>query len=209
LLNRLWGKTKNRRIRLRGHMRNLAFVARYLFEMRRYRNALIDIEAIESILKSIFPKAHIVGDKTPDYLLSLDRLVLNNGLNCLIIFRDCRDVTSSVLVQIRTKWRKKHWKHNFDTAEKIAERWVRRIEIMERNKGKIHIVRYEDLVLEPRQELDKLAEWLGIDAAGFSDNLISNIRKTSIGKYKTGLTKEELDTVMSIASPTMARLGYI
>lgn len=209
LLKRLWGETKSRGIKLPSLFGDYAFVTRYLFKIRGFRQNTIDAIAIESTLRSIFPKAHIIGDKTPRYVFLLDKLVAERGLSNLVIFRDCRDVASSVLVRIRSKWRKKHWKYNVDTAEKIAGRWVRGIEIMERNKDKIHIIRYEDLVLEPKRELIKLAKWLGVDPAGFSDSMVSNIRKRCIGKYKTALTKEELRTVMAIAGPMMEKLGYI
>ena len=112
LLNELWGKTifgLRNRMRLGWHLRNYAFVARYLFYMQRYRQYLIDVKAIGSTLRRIFPEARIVGDKTPHYVLTLDKFVATKGISCLIIFRDCRDVTSSTLERARTKWRKKPW----------------------------------------------------------------------------------------------------
>jgi Sulfotransferase family len=185
-----------------------AFVLLYLIRMRRYRDGLINIAAIEATLRSIFPKASIVGDKGAGYVFELDRFVVTKGLTCLIIFRDCRDATSSTLESVRTKWRKNSWTQTIDTAEKIAKSWVRSIEVMERHKDKIHIIRYEDLVREPRRELEALARWLGVESSGFSERAIRSIRDTSIGKYKTGLTNAELKTVIEIAGPTMARLGY-
>jgi sulfotransferase family protein len=205
LLGKLWEKIGD------GFVLDLdiySFVMRYLFNMRRCRGGLINIAAIEATLRSIFPKARIVGDKTPGYVYSLDRFVVTSGLSCLIIFRDCRDVTSSTLESVRTKWRKTPWTQTIDTAEKVAKSWVRSIEIMERHKDKIHIIRYEDLVREPRRELETLANWLGVDSSGFPTWIVRSIRDTSVGKYKTKLTDEELKTVMEIAGPTMARLGY-
>jgi len=211
LLKRLWRKTTNRRIRLVEHLRNYAFVARYLFKLQRHQeDHLIDVATIGSTLRSIFPKARIVGDKQPYYVFLLDKFTATNGLSCLIIFRDCRDVTSSILEKARTGWRKSPWiQKNFNTAEKVARRWVRCIELMEHHKDKIHIIRYEDLVREPSEKLERLAKWLGVDSSGFSERIIRSIRNTDIGKYKTGLTDEELKTVMDIAGPTMVRLGYL
>jgi hypothetical protein len=200
LIKRLWRKTITKR-----QLHNCAFGANYLFNLRRHRNGLIDVKAIESTLRTIFPEARIVGDKTPWYMFSLDKFVATNGLSCLIVYRDCRDVTSSTLEKVRTQWRNQPTQH-IDTAEKVAKRWVHCIEIMERHKDKIHIIRYEDLVREPRRELEVLATWLGVDPAGFPEELI---RDNSIGKYKTGLTDEELKRVMDIAGLAMARLGYI
>ena len=41
------------------------------------------------------------------------------------------------------------------------------MEIMERHKDKIHIIRYEDLLREPRREFEALALWLEVDSSGF------------------------------------------
>jgi sulfotransferase family protein len=185
-----------------------AFVLNYLIKMRRYRKSLIDIAAIETTLRSIFPKASIVGDKAAGYVFELDRFVATSGVACSIIFRDCRDVTSSTLESVRTKWRKTHWTQTIDTAEKVAKSWVRSMEVMEHHKDRIHIIRYENLVGEPKRELEALAKWLKVDFSGFPETAIRSIRDTSIGKYKTGLKLEELKTVIEIAGPTMARLGY-
>jgi hypothetical protein len=208
LLKKLWGQTTNNKgIGFKPLLRNYVFAARYLFNVRRYQGGLVDLAAIESTLRSIFPEACIVGDKNPDYVFLLDKFVETAGLSCLIIYRDCRDVASSTLERVRTIWRG-HWTHTIDTAEKVAKRWVRCIEIMEHQKDKIHIIRYEDLVREPRKELERLGKWLELDHKGFSERIISNIRSTNIGKYKTGLKDGELKTLMEIAGPAMNRLGY-
>lgn len=208
MFRKMWKKSiGNRQRRLIWHWSNFTFVVRYMFEMYKYQNGVVDLAAIDMTLRSIFPEARIVGDKTPWYIFPLNNFVAIEGLSCLVIYRDCRDVTSSTLKKVRTQWSKKPMQH-VDTAEKIAKRWVRCIEIMERHKDKIHTIRYEDLVKEPRQELEVLSEWIGVDSSGFSDCIIRSIRSNSIGRYKTELTKEELKTVMEIAGPTIARLGY-
>jgi hypothetical protein len=189
----------------RKNFRNLLFVTRYLFKVYQYRNGLIDILAIESALRSVFPGANIVGDKWPDFVFLLDRLVKLDELFLVIIYRDCRDVVSSTLEQARTRW-PSHFAKNVDTAEKVAKRWLQAIEAMERHKGNIHIMRYEDLIRRPDQELEVLGRWLGVDPGGFAKSMV---RDSSIGKYKTRLSREELATVMEIAGPTMARLGYL
>lgn len=206
LLKRLWGRAIRNKTRWRWHLHSFTFGARYLFNLRRLRNGLIDVKAIESTLKSIFPEVSIVGDKTPSYVFLLDEFAGSCGISCVIIFRDCRDVTSSVLERVRAKWHKGPWSQTVDTAEKVAKRWVHSIELMERHKEKIYIVRYEDLVREPRRELEALGRWIGVDSAGFPKEII---RDDSVGKHKTGLTDEQLKTVMEIAGPTMARLGYV
>ena len=187
---------------------NFIFVMRYIFlvngERRRRNRSRVDAGIIEAALRRMCPEAHIVGDKWPFYVFRLDKLAEVESLLRVIIYRDCRDVVHSTLKQARTEW-KGPWVEKMNTAEKAARRWVEAIEIMERHADKLYIIRYEDLVRQPEAELAALGEWLGVDPAGFSAH---TIRDTSIGKYKNGLTDEELTTIMEIAGPTMARLGY-
>ena len=202
----LWPGIDQRWMKGANILRAHVFAARYLFNIHKFKREIIDVPTIEAALRSIFPKTLIVGDKLPDYVFSLNELAETSGLSCLIIYRDCRDVTSSVLEKTRTTWRNKMWVKDFDTTEKIARRWVLAIEQMERYKDNVHIVRYEDLVHHPERELVALGKWLGVDPAGFPTAMVQN---TGIGKYKRALTDEELATVMEIAGPTMERLRYI
>jgi Sulfotransferase family len=140
-IKRLWRQTIRNKTRWKWNLHSCNFGSLYLFKLRRYRDHLIDVKAIESTLQSIFPEARIIGDKTPSYVFLLDKLVVINGLRCLIIFRDCRDVTSSVLERVRAKWHRNPWSQTVDTAEKVAKRWVYCIEPMDRHKEKIHIIR--------------------------------------------------------------------
>ncbi len=121
----------------------------YLLKMRRYRGENINIQVIETVLKDLFPKSLIIGDKYPDYVFWLDEFAQGDRLYRLIIYRDCRDVTSSILQQVRTTWRKMPFKERFKTAEKIAEQWVRAIELMEYHKNMLHTICYEDLIRKP------------------------------------------------------------
>ena len=196
---RSWG------ISLRGH----AFTMRYLSKIRRYRSGTIDLPAVAASLREIFPRPRVVGDKMPQYVHMLDALAPTSGLASVIIHRDCRDVTSSHLKMARTVWRDKRWIRHQDTAEKVAALWVEAIEGMERQRDRIHVVRYEDLVREPVRELGRLAEWLGVDPAGFPSSSIQSVRDDGIGKYAKGLTVQEVEAVMTVAGPTMARLGYV
>jgi hypothetical protein len=190
-------------------MRGHAFAIRYLDKIRRYRPGPIDLPAVEATLREVFPRAGIVGDKMPDYVHLLETLAPTSGLASVIIYRDCRDVISSHLKLARTSWRNQGWIQNQGTAERVAERWVEALETMERQRDRIHIVRYEDLVREPKRELAVLAEWLGVDPTGFPERSIRNVRDNNIGKYEDGLTAQELEAVMNIAGPIMARLGYV
>jgi hypothetical protein len=76
---------------------------------------------------------------------------------------------------------------------------------MERHADLLFIIRYEELVRDPQSSLAGLAEWLHVDSAGFD---VDSVKASSIGKYRKGLTPEELDDVMRVAGPTLERLNY-
>jgi hypothetical protein len=185
---------------------NLRFILRHLGYLLRRGPGRVTVRRIEAAYRISFSQARILGDKWPHYLFILDRFVDNPDLMHLVIYRDCRDVTSSFLKQVRTTWREADWVGKIDTAEKIAQRWVRGIDMMERYADKVYIIRYETLMQQPRTELNRLADRLAIDPAGFDSEMI---RTTSIGKYQTGLTETELKTVMAIAGSTLACLEYV
>lgn len=199
----------SRRRRWATSMRGHAFTIRYLGKIRRYRPGTIDLPTVAATLRELLPRPRVVGDKMPKYVHLLDRLAPTSGLASVIIHRDCRDVTSSHLKMARTVWRDMQWIRNEDTAEKVASHWVEAIEAMERHRNRIHIIRYEDLVREPRRELATLGEWVGVDPAGFPETSIRRVRDDGIGKHEEGLSGQELESVMNIAGPTMARLGYV
>ena len=185
---------------------NFRFAMRHLYHYRKYHNGTVTATSLEKTYRRMFGGARVVGDKWPHYLFRMDRYVKEEDLTRLIIYRDCRDVTSSFLVQARTNWRDTDWVHKVDNAEKIAARWVRGIEIMEAHAADLVILQYEAMMHEPEKELKRISEAIGVDPAGFPTDMIN---PGSIGKYQKGLTPEELETVMEIAGPTMERLGYL
>jgi hypothetical protein len=201
-------RMKRRLSRWAFSMRGHVFALRYLRRIRRYGPGPIDLRAIEATLAELLPGAAFVGDKNPEYVHLLDRLAPTNGLSTVVIYRDCRDATSSYLKLARTTWRDKPWIRYSDTAEKIATRWVDAVEKMERHRDKIYIVRYEDLVQEPLPVLTNLAEWLGLDPEGFAARDLKFVHAKNIGKHGQGLTEREVEDVLRVAGSTMARLGY-
>lgn len=184
---------------------NRKFALNYLLWLRRHTWRKATAVAVEATYRDLFPSAKVVGDKLPHYLLHMKTLAAQENLKRLVIYRDCRDVTSSFLHQVRTTWKDADWVHQFDTAEKIATSWVRDIQIMESHADRLLILQYEKLMQQPEQELTRLSDWLGIDPRGFP---VALLRANSIGKYRDGLTPAEIDAVLAIASPTLLRLGY-
>jgi hypothetical protein len=193
---RWWQKTK---------VVSTIFFARYLVGLLPYwRN--VDAEAVRKVLHQIFPEASVVGDKRPIYCLKLENLTRIEGLHTVIIYRDCRDVTSSVFLMMENVWRNREANKYINTPEKMAHHWVDAIERMESHADKIQIVRYEDFVTNPAPTLEELGESLGVDPAGFNSE---GVRITSVGKYRRGLSTEQIDRIMAIAGPKMERLGYV
>jgi hypothetical protein len=187
--------------------RNHAFVVHYLLRMLRHWQKRVNVQAIEATLKNIFPGKRIVGDKYPDYVFRLNDLAGVDNLSVLVICRDCRDVTSSALRTVSTAWHNMPvLRKKMDTAAKVAERWVQAMELTDRHRDKLCIIHYEDLIKEKVRELKALGNWLGVDPEGFNAGVI---RDTSIGKYKSGLSDKDLMTVMDVAGPTMAKMGYL
>lgn len=185
---------------------NNHFVMRYLAAIGKRPESIMTSGIIDAVLRQLLPAAVVVGDKYPEYVFSLDDLARDEALSTLVIYRDCRDVTSSTLRKARTEWRRMPlFVRKLDTAEKVARRWVLAIETMERNKSRLYGVSYENLVTDSKMTLEDISRWLGVDPAGFETTPISS---RSIGNYRDGLTSDELATVMEIAGPTMARLGY-
>ena len=182
------------------------FMLRYLLQMHKYRHRkVIDLPAVEGTLLSMFPDTRIVGDKYPGYAFILDRLVEADGLSRLIIYRDYRNVANSVLKKVHTDWRNRPFATEMNTAGKIAKRWVQAISIMERHADKVHLIRYEELVNHPKEVLQVLGTWLGVEPQGFKHE---KIHANSVGQYKQGLSHQEVADIMAIAGPTMERLGY-
>lgn len=206
--NRILGPTelKHRSLRKLYILRCLAFAAQYSRSLYTNDGSIIDAMTIEKTLNALFPEARIVGDKYPGYVFKLDELTAQEGLFCLIIYRDCRDVASSMLKKIRKDWKNQPWTENMNTAGKIAARWVNAIEQMERYSDRIKTINYETLIRRPESELRLLGKWLGVQPSSFPKEII---RDDSIGKYRTGLTDKELEDVMKIAGPTMARQNLL
>ncbi|MCP4362629.1 MAG: sulfotransferase [Chloroflexi bacterium] len=184
---------------------NLIFTLRYLFYLGIGLQWRINAESIETAYRRLFPQADVVGDKWPDYLFELGKFTKISNLKRIVIYRDCRDVTSSFLKKSRSDWSNTDWINKIDTAEKIASRWVTGIKIMEAHSDKIFILQYESLMRQPEHELIRMGEYLGVDPAKFP----GTIKPGSIGKYQEGLTDKELETIMEVAGPTMERLGYL
>ena len=138
-------------------------------------------------------------------MFDLDQFTRDDRLSCLVNYRDARDVASSTLHAAQTVWKGRRLTVNVDTLEKITHRWVFGIEKMQRHHAKIHAVRYEDLVEEPKTVMAGIGEWLGVNPRGFP---LEEVHGASVGKYRSSLTAEEVAVVLDIAGTKLAELGY-
>ena len=190
---------------LRGNLlANFALIRNYLRHLRRHANQTINASNVELGLRKTF-RTPIVGDKWPDYLRLLNDSRSLDGQQILICYRHPLDVTSSTLQMARTRWKSQPWVSRLDTAEKVAQRWVRAMQMMERHESKVHAVRYEDLVKQPQTFSRHLGQWLGVDPNRFD---VSSIQSKSVDSYRKRLTPEEIETVVQIAGPRMEQTGY-
>ena len=182
-----------------------AFLLRYLIALLPSIRGPIGALQVERALRRLFPGSDVVGDKYPAYVFQLPALV-HHDLKLVIVQRDARDVVSSYLARVRTGWKDKALARRFNTAERVAQNWLRAEAVTEIHANEIFVVRYENLVRSPHVELDRLASWLGVDRVGFDAGII---RADSLGKHQHGLTRQELHDVMRVAGTSLERLGYV
>lgn len=187
-------------------IRNFLLTSRYLGNLLAQSRAepIITAYDVTGALRGIFPRAHLVGDKYPDYWFKLDSLAQKSDLRCVAIYRDPRDTANSVLIKSRGVW-KNYWPAELQNAAVFAQRWVRLVEAIERNQETIHAIRYEDFVTDPQAVLQRLGAFLNVDPGGFA---YTRVHTGSIGKYKEGLSNTEVLEIMDIAGESMQRIGY-
>jgi hypothetical protein len=99
-------------------------------------------------------------------------------------------------------------------AEVCALQWRRSVELAEMGlaaipPASVHCLRYEDFVRVPRDELERLREFLTLDFdEGAIDDVLSNIQADSIGKWKKSLDRATLESLESILGPPLRQFGY-
>lgn len=75
--------------------------------------------------------------------------------------------------------------------------------------GRMHRIRYEDVVGEPAAALASLSRFVGVETPDLSDHpSFSGISPRSVGKGRGDLGEEGIGRLRPIIAPTMDRLGY-
>jgi hypothetical protein len=187
-------------------IRSARFVARFGARLLSSSPRSVGLGAIRTAYRDAFPMASVVGDKDPDCVFLLDRLVHLQEIRCIVIYRDGRDVIHSSLIEANSKWVGHPLAAETDTPAKVAERWTRAIACQERHAAQILTVRYEDFVTQPAPVVGRLGAYLGVDPGGFRTE---QVRPSSIGKHRGNLTGADLERIEEIAGPTLRRLGYL
>lgn len=104
---------------------------------------------IEAFLKG----KSLVVEKTPRHVEKLHRVrEVAPGSKIILMVRDGRDVTASIFKR-------------FSDEDQAVARWVSANEIVIAQEGMSDcaIVRYEDLITQPEEELRRLCEFIGIE----------------------------------------------
>lgn len=192
-----------------------AFAARYLVMIWFQSRASGRVRAcdIETVLKRMFRHASVVGDTYCRYAHRLNRTVSIPSLKHVVIYRDCRDVAAVMERRLKGRWSRSRyrpkdapWIRNILPGKNLARHWVSYIQEMERHRDSVYVIRYEDLVADPRAVLTPLGQWLGVDPHYFQYGFIHT---NSIGDYRQLLSDKTVAEILTVAGPTMERLGYI
>lgn len=149
------------------------------------------------------------------------------GAREVILVRDLRDMLSSILAfNVRRGYQAFGREQSESDAEYVTS-WLRPsadavLDRWRRRAGIAYLLRYEDLVLEPRQTLAKLARYLGLgpspetieETLGRASRDNVELHRTapdpvsSIGRWRRDLPPELIEVCEESLNPLLAELGY-
>ncbi|MEJ2722681.1 MAG: sulfotransferase [bacterium] len=163
------------------------------------------------------------GDKTPRYVTHIDWLSeVYPDSQFVHIIRDARDTVRSIM--------KAGWQPSIRRA---AERWVRQVTIGRRVGGTLpperYIeVRFEELVEQPQEQLERITKWLGLDYSSAmlsyfesSDRILPADHMHLLGEtkkpvntarayaWKKSMSPADVADIEDIAGPTLEACGYV
>lgn len=198
-----------------------------LFQLspRTYREMCIAVYL--AYANKIGKRAFIVGDKNNYYLKKIDKLkTVFPQSREIVIMRDGRDVACSYLA-LRSNAAVSEYHPRLPTSiDEIARDWRESAEICAGlvESGAI-LIRYEDLLAQPVQELSKACKRLGVEYhknmldfyanfdepvefQGWKGSLRKPILQDNKGKYLAELSRAQLDVIESIAGDMLESFGY-
>lgn len=181
------------------------FVRSYLDGINRFDRKLVNADMIQAALQEAWGGPYIVGDKMPSYVFDLGRLVRHRDLTCVMMYRDVRDVAASVLRAIKIMWSRKVFARELNSVRKVARGWLQAMNMINRFRSDILLIRYEDLIQDPQRELGRLAERIGVDPGGFSVNSVDAL---NAGKHRELLTGRQIALLRKWTAPVLEDFGY-
>ena len=160
------------------------------------------------------PGRRYLAERTPTHVFHLQLIAeLYPDSRVVHIIRDGRDVARSLVAQ---PW-------GPDTIPDAAEEWRSSIEAA-RSAGlpseRYREVRYEDLEADPEPAIAGLFEWLELPVSGpvleralaeaAKERNVDRFGQAGIaaGKWRTSLTREDLEAFERVAGSLLAELGY-
>ena len=95
------------------------------------------------------------------------------------------------------------------TLEVCATQWVACVEtcleqLTDVDPNRQVEVRYEALMLDPQKQLQRIADFIGVDGQFES----SRFNSKNIGKHKAAFSKEQMESLHPILFPTLTKLNY-
>ncbi|MBY6186819.1 sulfotransferase [Marinobacter hydrocarbonoclasticus] len=169
------------------------------------------------------PSAGVIVEKSPHHLCFIRRVSKEiEGSKFVVIVRDPRAIYSSL--------HKVPWSHN--SISRFCAEWNARQKylndaLLDKGlKNKIHVIRYEDLLSNPKSEIEKVCNFLGVVYSDsmfnvaesnivpswereWKDNVNKPIDKSKIDSYKDKLSASEIDKITKLCSMGMESFGYI
>lgn len=179
------------------------------------------------------PNVSAFGEKTPDNLIYLPRIVdLFPDAKVIHVVRDGRDTAVSAWYRFLPKLEKKH-ETRLDFIRYFAKEWATRIEgaraIGAKHPGRHYELLYENLHAEPETSLAHVFEFLGVsdndditssclEKARFDilsdgrdrgiEQTEHHFRKGVVGDWRERLSGAEKDAFWDIAKSTLKSTGY-
>jgi hypothetical protein len=205
----------------------------HLHSIMRYRDCLIDRPHLIKLAAISIP--HFLGNtfavKTHYGPTGGVRLLISLKIaKATYIYRDPRDVVVSAF-EHGQRLRREGKPHTFAKRDSIesailfAQRWI---EIWDAwtHYGRALLVRYEDLVADPVNELKQLANFLGLEVPeealpkivaayqpeNWSDSSLSqdlHFHKGAIGRYRQVMSPEQMRLCQELFGDYVRRMGYV
>jgi hypothetical protein len=162
------------------------------------------------------------GDKTPHYVHHVDELLaVWPDARFVVLVRDGRDVALSL----------KRMPFGPNNAWAAAQWWARGIRAGERAReqhpDQVMVVRYEDVVASPREEVPRVCEFLGLrfeedmlalervdrskvvaDQASWFPTLFAGLNADSVARWRREMRPRDRRVFAQLAGPELGALGY-